>query len=117
MIQNRLVKHVEKPTRNFSQIPNWMIEGMGELSLLAQLLYLILYSQSPAFNPSETGLAKKIRNRGSPVGIETVKRAIKELNSSGYLVISRVGYNSYEWHIFDKPYHSASSASENNEGA
>lgn len=78
---------------------------MGELSLLAQRFYLILYSQSPVYKPSIAGLAKKIRNKGKAVGIETAKRAIKELKESGYLVIERVGYNSYEWHLYDRPYH------------
>lgn len=102
---NKLVKHIEKPRNNFTQIPNWMLEGMGELSLLAQKLYLVLYSQGPAFNPTAGCLQKKIRNKGDPVGIETIKRAIAELKQSGWIDVKPVGFNSYEYHIYDRPYH------------
>lgn len=99
-----LKKHIEKPSKCFTQIPNWMIEGLGELSLLAHIIYLVLYSQGPSFKPTHSILSKKIRNKGSPIGEATIKRATDELKKAGYLEIKKVGYNSYEWHIFDRPY-------------
>ena len=36
----------------------------------------------------------------------TIKRAVKELKLAGWIEIKPVGFNSYEWHIYDRPYHS-----------
>ena len=105
-MNQKLVKHCEKPSKNFTMIPNWMIEGMGELSLLAKMIFFLLYSQSPNFNPCYSVLSKRICNRGSPVKEGTIKRAVKELKLAGWIEIKPVGFNSYEWHIYDRPYHS-----------
>lgn len=103
---NRLVKHVEKPQGNFTAIPNNLIEGMGELSLLAKMLYFYLLSRFEGkYNPSVKGLSHRIYNRGSPVGYETVKRALKELETAGWIEKKKTGFNSYTWHIYDRPYH------------
>ena len=101
----KLKKHIEKPSKPFTQVPNWMINGMGELSPLAFRVYLILYSQGPNFNPTHAFFTRRLRNRGSPIGEATIKRATEELKTAGYLEIKKVGYNSYEWHIYDRPYH------------
>ncbi len=102
-MNQRLVKHCEKPSKNFTMIPNWMIDGMGELSLLAKMIYFILYRQSPNFNACYPVLAKMICNKGSPVKEGTIRRAVNELKLYGWVEIKKLGFNSYQWHIYDRP--------------
>ena len=96
-----LVKHTEKPSRDFTQIPHRIITGLGELSIGAKLMYIFLLDQSPSFNPTISGLGRQIYNRGKSVGAEAVRRWTKELKEIGLLEIRQIGFNKYQWHLFD----------------
>lgn len=111
---NRIVNCTSPCKRNFTQVPNWIIEGMGELSPLAFRVYLVLfeYKTYSDCHPTIGWIAKKIRNKGHAVGNETIKRAIAELKQSGWLEIRSTGFNTYNYCLYDRPYHKTTDTNE-----